>query len=168
MDEHSELSINDKYILYSDFHDQHELELNYGSMSALDIYLKMASLTPEWVDFLMLLRNKFFSLFGLKNLGALNNVKGLQSNLVKKGDRLGIFILTYLTDNEVILSDTDKHLQVNLSVKKIYANGKNRVVITTTVKNYNKFGQLYMVLVKPAHKLIVPAMLSALASDFVD
>lgn len=77
MDEYSELSINEKYILDSDFYDQHELELNYGSMSALDIYLQLVSLIHEWVDFLMLLRNKFVSLFGLKNLGSLNNVKGL-------------------------------------------------------------------------------------------
>jgi hypothetical protein len=166
MDVNSESAIINKFISDSDFHDQHGIDFNYDSMSALEIYQKLASITPKWVNALMLARNKFVSLFGLKNLGLLGDIRMLESNLIKEGDRLGIFTLTHLTDNEVVLNDTDKHLSVNLSVRKFYNNGKKRVLITTIVKNHNKFGGLYMVFVKPVHKLIVPAMLSRLASKF--
>jgi hypothetical protein len=166
MDVNSESAIINKFISDSDFYDQHGIDFNHDSMSALEIYQRLVSVTPKWANALMLARNKFVSLFGLKDLGSLDDVRGLESNLIKEGDRLGIFTLTNLTDNEVILNDTDKHLHVNLSVRKSYKNGKKRVLITTVVKNHNKFGDLYMAFVKPIHKLIVPAMLSRFASKF--
>ncbi len=166
MDVSSESAILSKFISESDFYDQHGIEFNYDAMSALEIYQRLVSVTPSWVNGLMLARNKFISLFGLKNLGSLGDVAALETNLIKVGDRLGIFTLTHLTDNEVILNDTDKHLHVNVSVSKIQKNGKKQVLITTVVKNHNRFGDLYMVFVKPVHKLIVPAMLSRFASKF--
>jgi hypothetical protein len=119
MDVNSESAIINKFISDSDFYDQHGIDFNYDSMSALEIYQKLASITPKWVNALMLARNKFVSLFGLKNLGLLGDIRMLESNLIKEGDRLGIFTLTHLTDNEVVLNDTDKHLSVNLSVRKL-------------------------------------------------
>lgn len=166
MDVNSEPAMIKKLISGSDFHDQHGIDFNYNSMSALEIYEKLISITPRWVNALMLARNKIVSLLGLKNLGSLGDMKGLDINLVKEGDRLGIFTLTHLTDNEVILNDTDKHLHVNLSVRKICDEGGKRILVTTIVKNHNKFGALYMVFVKPVHKLIVPVMLSKFSRKF--
>jgi hypothetical protein len=149
-----------KFIHGSDFYDHHELEFNYGTLSALDIYIGLASNTPKWVNLLMLVRNKFVSLFGLKNLGALDDLKGIKANEVREGDLLGIFTLIHISDHEVVLNDTDKHLRVDLSIRTIQRLGKKSVVVTTVVKNHNMMGAMYMFFVKPIHTLIVPAMLT--------
>ena len=154
----------DNFIPNSDFYDRHELELHHDSLSALELYIALASITPKWVNLLMLARNKFVSLFGLKNLGTLDDIKGIEVSKVKLGDRLGIFSLTYLSDREVILNDTDKHLSVNLSLRVAQKNANQYVIITTVVNNHNKLGVLYMLFVKPVHSLIVPIMLTRLKS----
>ena len=50
MDEHFDFAIINKFKQDSDFYDQHEIEYDYGSLSALDTYIALASLTPKWVN----------------------------------------------------------------------------------------------------------------------
>lgn len=127
---------------------------------ALQIWLDHASRMPAWVNFLMATRNKLVSLFSLKNLGhigALNTEKSLDNYQV--GDRVGIFTLFFVSDNEVVLGDTDSHLSVKVSVY-IDSNESDLISISTVVHTHNFFGELYMFFVKPMHKIIVPSSIS--------
>lgn len=84
---------------------------------ALKIWLDHASKIPAWVNFLMASRNKIVSIFGLKNIGHLGDLDANKLiNEYHVGDRVGIFTLLYLTDSEIILGDSDKHLDVKISV----------------------------------------------------
>jgi hypothetical protein len=123
---------------------------------ALQIWLDHVSRIPAWVNFLMASRNKIVSMFGLKNLGGLGDLDVNKSvDDYKVGDRVGIFTLKFLSDNEIILGDSDKHLDVNVSV---YIENPNNVVsISTVVHVHNFLGKFYMFFVKPMHRLIVPS-----------
>lgn len=68
--------------------------------------------------------------------------------------------MQHLTDDEVILSDSDKHLDVSVSVCKLDMDRHNLVAVSTVVHTHNLLDRVYMLMVAPIHKRIVPTMLS--------
>lgn len=139
------------------FFDCYSFHSTKQTRKALQIWLDHAAKTPCWVNFLMACRNKIASAIGLKNIGHLGDFdikKTIDEYSV--GDRIGIFTLLFLSDNEIILGDSDKHLDVEVSVYK--ENSESRLIsISTVVHVHNFLGKLYMLFVKPMHKLIVPS-----------
>lgn len=117
------------------FHDSYQARLpaQAAGSSALELSLQTFLKTPIWIDFLMRLRN-----------------------------RVGIFSLRYLTDKEVILADSDKHLDVQVSLCKLMRDEVAQVNISTVVHVHNRLGKIYMFFVAPAHKVIAPETLRGL------
>ncbi|MDD5058807.1 MAG: DUF2867 domain-containing protein [Sideroxydans sp.] len=145
----------------ADFFDCYEMPLAHAGRSALEIYLEVIGRTPAWIDFLMAMRNRVVRLFGLKNLGALGELKKTKAaSEYRVGDRIGIFSLLSLADNEIIMGDADKHLEVKVSVCKLAVDGKESIATTTVVHIHNLLGRVYMFFVVPFHRRIVPAMLA--------
>ena len=145
----------------ADFFDAYEMPLEHGGRSALEIYLDVIRKTPGWVDFLMASRNRIVLLFGLKNLGHLGEVTlTKEASAYKIGDRIGIFSLLSASDDEVILGDSDKHLDVKVSICKLTHGAQDFVAVSTIVHIHNLLGRVYMFFVVPFHKLIVPATLA--------
>ena len=141
------------------FYDAHELrQTRTTPASALAIWLTQIRNTPRWVELLMRLRNRIVGWFGLKNLGDLSGL-----NLDKKesdyrvGDRLGIFTIVHIEHDELIVGDSDKHLDVKLSF--MVKEAGQRLIIATVVHEHNRLGALYMFFVRPMHRLIAPAVL---------
>jgi hypothetical protein len=145
------------------FFDAYELAVENDGRTALDLYLELVAGTPAWIEFLMGLRNRIVTLFGLKNIGGLRNVEASKNAYrYKVGDRAGIFSILSLSDQEVVLVDNDKHLNAQVSVYK-HAGEPQKVVVTTVVHVHNFLGRAYLFFVVPAHKIIVPMMLAQLA-----
>lgn len=143
------------------FHDSWSIVLGQPHLNVFEQLIKMFQHTPHWIEWSMNMRNKITSKIGLKDLG---NFKKIDSNKKENeyvaGDRIGIFTLRQRTENELVIGDDDKHLNVTLSV---YKNEKTQVLtITTVVHLKNWLGRLYMVPVIPAHRKIVPATLQIL------
>ncbi len=146
------------------FFDAYETNIKQNSASALQLYLNAVKQTPQWIDFLMILRNRVVSLVGLKDLGRMNNVsKERNADSYQIGDRIGIFSVYSLSEHEVILADSDRHLNVKVSLRKIERNGENAVVLSTVVHLNNLLGRAYMFAVVPFHRIIVPSVLKHLA-----
>ncbi len=140
----------------ADFHDCYTLDTQPNQLSALEAYLKVAATTPRWVNRAMALRNRIVGLVGLKDLGLLNAIdRAKPASAYQVGDRVGIFSVRYLSEQEVILGDADKHLKVELSVCKT----QNKIDVSTVVHINNTLGRIYMFFVAPAHRRIVPATL---------
>ena len=139
------------------FSDAYHFETSYPERVSLEVWLAHMTTIPTWINFLMASRNKIVSLLGLKNLGhlgAIDKKKAIAD--YQKGDAVGIFTLNFITDNEIILTDVDKHLTVNVSVYKTHKDNRF-ITISTVVHVHNFLGKIYMLLVKPLHKLIVPS-----------
>jgi hypothetical protein len=144
----------------ADFFDCHEILLAHDGRPALEIYLEVIARTPSWVNFLMASRNRIASLLGLKDvghLGGLDNAKPASAYLV--GDRVGIFSLLFVTDDEAILGEFDMHLDVKVSICRLRREGRESVAVTTVVHIHNFLGRTYMLLVLPFHRFIVPVVL---------
>lgn len=124
------------------------------------LYLAAVAGTPRWVNLLLTIRNRVVSLFGLKDVGHLDNIDPHKAaENYKPGDRVGIFTLLSISDQEVVLGDADKHLDARLSLYR-HADAQPKVVVSTVVHVHNRLGRIYLSFVVPVHKVIVPAMLA--------
>lgn len=150
----------------ADFHDAWAIDAADPSLSALGQFLKSARATPRWVDACMTLRNRAVQLVGLKNLGELSGIHPARPDAdYRPGERVGIFTLFENTPDEVLLGDRDKHLDVVVSVHCARPAGQPvRVTVTTVVHTKNRLGRLYMLPVRPMHKLIAPSVLRAIGA----
>lgn len=127
------------------------------SRNALQIWLEQASKTPAWVNFLMETRNRIVSLFGLKNLGRIDSLDNTKlSDQYQVNDKIGIFTLLYISENEIIMGDSDKHLNVQISVYRD-CDEPHLISMSTVVHVHNFWGKVYMLFVKPMHQIIVPS-----------
>jgi hypothetical protein len=139
------------------FFDCYSFYTKQNTRKSLKLWLDHASNTPAWVNYLMACRNKIVSNLGLKHLGHLGDFDLKKPlNEYKVGDSIGIFTLLFLSDNEIILGDSDKHLDVKVSVYKENIES-DLISITTVVHVHNFLGKLYMFFIKPIHKIIVPS-----------
>jgi hypothetical protein len=144
------------------YHDCYRIDSPDDGASALELYLHVVRQTPGWVNCLMAMRNWLVGLVGLKDLGHLGELDGARPAAdYRVGDRVGIFSLLYLSPDEVLLGDSDKHLDVVLSVCK---SPQGAVSVSTVVHVHNWLGRLYMLPVTPLHKVIVRSMLKRTAS----
>ncbi|MFG6440149.1 DUF2867 domain-containing protein [Roseateles sp. LKC17W] len=159
-------SLIEKLIPGCDFHDAWAVPAGSPGLTALGQFLKAAGQTPRWVSACMALRNRVVSLFGLKDLGGLEQLPRHKAEAdYRPGDRVGIFTLFENTPGEVLLGDRDRHLDVTLSVHLTPppAGGATLVSLTTVVRVHNLLGRVYMLPVTPMHRLIAPAVLRAVA-----
>ena len=148
----------------SDFADCYQFDDLWPELNAMQTYLTLMTRTPRWMNALMAMRNQVVRLFGLKHLGSLSAAARAQpARTYQVGDRVGIFSLRHIQDDEVIVWDNDKHLHVQLSVLKHSFNGKPMVSLSTVVHIHNRLGRCYMAIVGPVHGIIVPRMLAQVA-----
>ena len=102
-----------------------------------------------------LIRDKVSALFGVKQIGGFERRAVDQ---VQVGEKLDFFVVEYIDDQVMLLTERDKHLDVMTCVSV----QDRRLTITSSVRTHNAFGRLYMIPVAPAHKLIVRTMLNRL------
>lgn len=147
------------------FHDCYAITLPPDSRTPLELYLDLVSRTPGWIDFLMNLRNRFVVRIGLKSVGVLSGIdRNKPAHDYRIGDQAGIFKLLEIHENEVVLGETDKHLDVKVSVARQNRAGKTVVQVSTIVHVHNALGRAYMFLITPAHRMIAPATVAQLAA----
>jgi Protein of unknown function (DUF2867) len=147
------------------FHDAWAIRAAEPSLHALEQFLRVAKRTPVWIDRLMTLRNHIVAIFGLKNLGGIAQIDpNRRASDYEAGDHVGIFTLISNSPNEVLLGDSDKHLRVVVSIHKQAepVDGNAIITVTTVVHIHNWLGWLYMLPVKPAHKVIARSMVRAI------
>lgn len=110
--------------------------------------------TPTWVDCLLEIRNRIVSTIGLKVPGAGTKEEVLRNFNCEVGERVGLFNVIAKTEDEVIFGEDDKHLDFRVSLFLDRQN--NLLIVSTIVQIHNWIGSLYLLLIMPFHKLIVP------------
>lgn len=131
-----------------------------NTISIVDVAKVFIKPGPKCIGFLLVLRNKIVSVFGLKN--DIGDTKHPESFKFEPGEQAGLFRVFIRTNDEIILGEDDKHLnfRVSLFLQESGNNKSNKIVTVTTIVIYNNwFGQLYFFMIKPFHKLIVTRML---------
>jgi hypothetical protein len=119
---------------------------------------------PSWVDRLMGLRNWLVSFLGLK-VGTVD-LSSIHPPF-SEGQQVGIFKIVRMTQDEVVLGETDKHLDFTTSLG-IERGEMDKLVISTVVKTHNLFGRVYLFVVTPVHRLIVRVQIKRMAKQLVE
>ena len=123
------------------------------------LWVQTLGRTPKWVEAAMRVRNAIVKHLGLKDLGgmAADIDRNRPFQAYRVGERVGIFTVLHLSEDEVVMGDDDKHLDVQVSLLKTV---DSKVIVSTVVHIHNALGRVYMFFVKPAHHIIAPAVLS--------
>jgi len=107
---------------------------------------------PKWIEFLLKIRNAIVKLFGLKT----EKPEDFNTNF-RVGGYIGFFKIYSIEDCEIILGADDKHLNFRVSIYNSKEEQFN-IKVTTLVEYNNRFGRIYMAVVKPFHHVIVKIM----------
>ncbi|MRU16858.1 DUF2867 domain-containing protein [Roseovarius sp. A21] len=103
------------------------------------------------------IRDAISSCFGVKKIGGFS---GKTVTNVEPGDHLDFFLVEYIDQTALVLTERDRHLDVMTCIS---CDGPT-VSITSSVRIHNWFGRAYMIPVGIAHKWIVHGTLKRLAS----
>jgi fructose-1,6-bisphosphatase/inositol monophosphatase family enzyme len=106
--------------------------------------------TRSWVDYLLEIRNKIVKVFGLRTDVTLNI-----ADYYPVGSKAVMFNVVARNENEILMSEKDKHLDFAVSVLLEKQAGGIFVNVTTIVKYNMMLGRIYFTFVKPFHRYIV-------------
>jgi Protein of unknown function (DUF2867) len=134
----------------ADYADAYEAELP-GQLSAMDAARKVLSGSPRWEAPLLVLRNALVKPFGLASS---------KDAALLKGEHVSFFPVLETTQNRVVLGLDDRHLNFRLVVDaKPLPENLTHVTLSTVITRHNLLGRIYLAMVLPFHKLIVPSFL---------
>jgi Protein of unknown function (DUF2867) len=133
------------------FSDSYALNVTGQALDAVTATQRVMGKNPVWISKLMHLRNAIVAPLGLK----------AAPDLKLSTDRsIGTFPLVSKSAERVVLGLDDKHLDFRVVVDVVNGEaGVQTVTATTFVKTHNALGRLYLGIVKPFHRIIVPTML---------
>ena len=97
-------------------------------------------------------RDAISARFGAKQIGGFS---GVPKTSVEVGEHLDFFLVEHAAPDLLVLTERDRHLDVMTCI----STAGTRVAIVSSVLTHNLFGRAYMLVVGPAHKLIVWNML---------
>jgi Protein of unknown function (DUF2867) len=139
----------------ANFADCYQLELSGQNLDAEGATRRVMGRNPLWIARLMKLRNVLVAPLGLK--AAPDERLGVDRSI-------GTFPLVSKSQNRVVLGLDDRHLDFRVVVDVVNGEGGRQLVSATTyVKTHNALGRLYLWLVTPFHRIIVPTMLAQAA-----
>jgi hypothetical protein len=144
-----------------------ETELNYFDsqsiflprfLTPLEAWNMIMSKPQPLLKMAFKVRDAISSRFGVKRIGGFTERK---KDNVTVGEMLDFFVVEYISDKALVLTERDKHLDVMTCVS---TDGQT-LSITSSVQTHNLFGRAYMIPVGIAHKLIVSYMLKRLKNQ---
>lgn len=149
---------------YNDYSDSVGVLLDRDDINVDDLVNCFFTSSPLFVEYLMKLRDFMVKKIGLKT----GDYRRLNSVSFQKGKEIGLFKMFDKNEREAIIGADDKHLNFRVS---LYANpgiGTTEVLISTVVLYNNKFGKVYMSLIKPFHKVVVSSMIKQIRKSLME
>ncbi len=136
------------------FADTFRIETDDATLNARQAAERMFSRSPRWIATLMALRNSIVKPFGLKTP---SHTKTIAANSI------GVFPVITETPERVVAGFDDKHLDFRVIVDVSGTAPDRQVTATTLVQTHNLLGRVYLAVIMPFHRMIVPAMLRQIA-----
>ena len=136
------------------FIDAFRIDVAGKAIDARSAAERMMSKSARWIETLLSLRNMIVAPFGLKTSG---------QNERPPRETIGLFPILTQTPDRLVAGFNDKHLDfrvvVDVATSQAGSDSGQQVTATTLVRTHNLFGRIYLAVIMPFHRLIVPAML---------
>ena len=136
------------------FIDAFRIDVAGQTIDARNAAERMMAKSVRWIESLLTLRNAIVAPFGLKTSGRDEH---------PHRESIGMFPILAQTPDRLVAGFNDKHLDFRVVVDVAAAGpdigSGQQVTATTLVRTHNVFGRVYLAIIMPFHRLIVPAML---------
>jgi hypothetical protein len=132
------------------FVDAFRIAMDDDALDARHAAQRMLGRSPRWIRALIALRNSLVAPFGLKT-----PVPRKPAAL----DTIGVFPVICEAPDRLVAGFNDKHLDFRVVVDVATQAGERCVTATTLVLTHNLLGRIYLAIILPFHRLIVPSML---------
>jgi hypothetical protein len=150
----------------SDYMDSYSIGIEAKDLKIEQVGKSFFLASPEWVNALLLLRDRVVGLIGLKTGKGASDKQRLIANFkCEVGERIALFKVFDKNENEIIFGENDKHLDFRVSLFLDRQNGK--LIVSTLVKFNNWMGKSYFIPVQPFHKLIVPVIIKGMVKQLI-
>ena len=137
------------------FADAFTIVVDDATLDARHAAERMMGRSPRWVEALLSLRNLAVAPFGLKTSGV---------SKAAPREMVGIFPILNEAPDRVVAGFNDRHLDFRVVVDVATCGERRQVTATTLVLTHNRLGRIYLAIILPFHRLIVPAMLRQVAA----
>ncbi len=137
-----------------DYIDSFNFSLKKSDVNSSQLLTAFFKSSPNWVNKLFVLRNKLAGLIGLK--AEMTDMTKLNPPYAKN-QKLGLFCIYEITEDEVVLGENDKHLNFKVSLM-VERGDVDELIISTVVTTNNLVGRVYFFVVKRFHRIIVPVI----------
>jgi hypothetical protein len=147
------------------FRDSYRAPLSRRELGVVSIFFGIFAHHPPWMKLLLIVRNKVASLAGLDAPTTSETLHvGIKDRYVV-GDKIGVWPIFWLSEDEVVAGRNNKHMDFRLSVLKVRDGDRTSVVVSTICTVHNLSGKLYLFFVVPFHRYGVrKLMANALAA----
>ncbi|MDK1493390.1 DUF2867 domain-containing protein [Sinorhizobium sp. 7-81] len=136
----------------ADWADRYELLILNERLTAREAARRMLEPLPGWIRILLALRNRIVSFVGLKTAAP-----------AAADSLIGFFPVLRDDERKAVLGFDDRHLDFRIVVDVRDGPAECQVIgVTTLVRRRNILGRIYLAVVTPFHKTIVPTLLAGL------
>src|SRR6266851_7101217 len=142
------------------FRDSYSAPLSCGELGIVDIFFGIFAHHPLWMKLLLLVRNKVASLAGLDAPTAAEILHLEIKDRYVVGEKIGVWPIFALSEDEVVAGRNNKHLDFRLSVLKVPDGDRTSVVVSTICTAHNLSGKLYLFFIVPFHRYGVPRLMA--------
>jgi hypothetical protein len=147
------------------FRDSYRAPLSRTELGIVDVFFGIFAHHPVWMKLLLIVRNKVASLAGLDAPTASEILHVEIKDRYVVGEKIGVWPIFSLSEDEVVTGRNNKHMDFRLSVLKVPDGDGTSVVVSTICTVHNLFGKLYLFFVVPFHRYGVrKLMANALAA----
>ncbi len=147
------------------FRDSYRAPLSRRELGIVDIFFGIFAHHPLWMKLLLIVRNKIASLAGLDAPTASEILHVEIKDRYVVGEKIGVWPIFSLSEDEVVAGRNNKHMDFRLSVLKVPDGDRTSVVVSTICTVHNLSGKLYLFFILPFHRYGVrKLMANALAA----
>jgi uncharacterized protein DUF2867 len=147
------------------FRDSYRAPLSRGELGIVEVFFGIFGHHSLWMKLLLIVRNKLASLAGLDAPTASELLHAEIKDRYVVGEKIGVWPIFSLSEDEIVAGRNNKHLDFRLSVLKVSDGDRSSVVVSTICTVHNWTGKLYLFFVVPLHRYGVrKLMANALAA----
>jgi hypothetical protein len=121
----------------ANFRDSYRVPLSHRELGIVDVFFGIFAHHPPWMKLLLIVRNMVASLAGLDAPTASEILHVEIKDRYVVGEKIGVWPIFSLSENEVIAGRNNKHMDFRLSVLKVPDGDRTSVVVSTLCTVHN-------------------------------
>jgi hypothetical protein len=134
------------------FRDSYRTGLQRPQAGVVDIFIAIFGHHPWWMKAALIIRNKIAAWFGLDVPSVAETMHPQFKSSYAAGEKIGVWPIYSITENEIVAGRDNKHLDFRLSVLKTHEGASASVTVSTICIVHNVYGKIYLFFIVPFHK----------------